>query len=52
MITEGIQYAVDAALGNKSNFFHTASSPSTGVIPSGLVGKSNVDQHYNPDSTF
>jgi ribose transport system substrate-binding protein len=52
MIADGIQYAVDVALGSKSDSFHTASSPITVVIPSGLVDKSNVDQHYNPDSTF
>jgi hypothetical protein len=52
MIADGIQYAVDVALGSKSDSFHTASSPVTVVIPSGLVDKSNVDQHYNPDSTF
>ncbi|MDR0387999.1 MAG: substrate-binding domain-containing protein [Treponema sp.] len=52
MIADGIQYAVDVALGNKSDSFHTASSPVTVVIPSGLVDKSNVAQYYNPDSTF
>jgi ribose transport system substrate-binding protein len=52
MIADGIQYAVDVAVGNKSDSFHNASSPVTVVIPSGLVDKANVAQYYNPDSTF
>ena len=51
-IADGIQYAVDVASAKKSDAFHNASSPTTVVIPSGLVDKSNVDQYYNPDSTF
>jgi ribose transport system substrate-binding protein len=52
MIADGIQYAVDVALGKKSDSFHNASSPVTVVIPSGLVDKSNVNQYYQADSTF
>jgi ribose transport system substrate-binding protein len=52
MIADGIQYAVDVALGNKSDAFHTASAPTTVVIPSALIDKSNVDQYYNPGSSF
>ncbi|MDR0877512.1 MAG: substrate-binding domain-containing protein [Treponema sp.] len=52
MIADGIQYAVDVALGVKSDDFHTKSSSTLVVIPSGLVDKSNVDQYYNPDSSF
>ncbi|MDR2257946.1 MAG: substrate-binding domain-containing protein [Treponema sp.] len=52
MIADGIQYAVDVATGAKSDAFHTASSPITVVIPSALVDKSNVEQYYNPDSSF
>lgn len=52
MIRDGIQYAVDVATGAKSDSFHTASSPVSVVIPSGLVDKSNVQQYYNPDSSF
>jgi ribose transport system substrate-binding protein len=52
MIRDGIQYAVDVATGKKSDSFHTASSPVSVVIPSGLVDKSNVQQYYNPDSSF
>jgi hypothetical protein len=52
MISDGIQYAVDVAAGKKSDAFHTASSPTTVVIPSALVDKSNVQQYYNPDSSF
>jgi hypothetical protein len=43
---------VDVASGKKSDSFHNASSPVTVVIPSGLVDKSNVQQHYNADSVF
>jgi ribose transport system substrate-binding protein len=52
MISDGIQYAVDVATGKKSGSFHTAKSPTTVVIPSALVDKSNVEQYYNPDSSF
>jgi ribose transport system substrate-binding protein len=52
MIADGIQYAVDVALGTKSDAFHSAGSPTTVVIPSALVDKSNVEQYYNPDSSF
>jgi ribose transport system substrate-binding protein len=52
MIADGIQYAVDVALGTKSDAFHTASSPTTVVIPSALVDKSNVNQYYQADSSF
>jgi hypothetical protein len=52
MIADGIQYAVDVASGKKSDAFHTASAPTTVVIPSALVDKSNVQQYYNPDSSF
>ncbi|MDR2767642.1 MAG: substrate-binding domain-containing protein [Treponema sp.] len=52
MISDGIQYAVDVAKGQKSGDFHTASAPTAVVIPSGLVDKSNVQQYYNADSSF
>ncbi|GHV43392.1 ABC transporter substrate-binding protein [Spirochaetia bacterium] len=52
MIADAIQYAVDVALGSKSDSFHTAKSPTTVVIPSALIDKSNVDQYYNPGSSF
>jgi len=52
MIADGIQYAVDVALGRKSADFATASRPITVVIPSEMVDKSNVAQHYNPNSSF
>ncbi|MCL2878801.1 MAG: substrate-binding domain-containing protein [Treponema sp.] len=52
MIADGIQYAVDVALGNKSADFATAPAPVTVVIPSEMVTKDNVAQHYNPDSSF
>ncbi|MDR1389030.1 MAG: substrate-binding domain-containing protein [Treponema sp.] len=52
MIRDGIQYAVDVALGAKSDSFDSAGSPTTVVIPSALIDKSNVDEYYNPDSSF
>lgn len=52
MIADGIQYAVDVALGRISADFATASSPIMVVLPSELVDISNVMDHYNPDSTF
>ncbi|MDR1835977.1 MAG: substrate-binding domain-containing protein [Fusobacteriaceae bacterium] len=52
MISDGIQYAVDVALGAKSDSFHTAKEPVSVVIPSALIDKSNVDKYYNPDSSF
>ena len=52
MIADGIQYAVDVALGKKSADFATAKQPVTVVIPSALIDKSNVAQYYNPDSSF
>jgi ribose transport system substrate-binding protein len=52
MISDGIQYAVDVATGKKSDSFHTASAPTSVVIPSGLVDKSNVQKYYNADSSF
>ena len=52
MIADGIQYAVDVATGKKSADFATASRPITVVIPSELVTKANVAQHFNPNSAF
>ncbi|MDR1175788.1 MAG: substrate-binding domain-containing protein [Treponema sp.] len=52
MIRDGIQYAVDVATGSKSDSFHNAGSPVSVVIPSALIDKSNVQQYYNPDSSF
>ena len=52
MIADGIQYAVDVALGKKSADFATAKAPITVVIPSEMVTKANVQKHYNPNSSF
>ncbi|MDR0474199.1 MAG: LacI family transcriptional regulator, partial [Treponema sp.] len=52
MIADGIQYAVDVATGKKSSGFAAASEPTTVVIPSALIDKSNVAQYYNADSSF
>ena len=52
MIADGIQYAVDVALGKRSADFASASRPVTVVIPSEMVTINNVQQHYNPNSSF
>ncbi|MDR3336658.1 MAG: substrate-binding domain-containing protein [Treponema sp.] len=52
MIYDGIMYAVDVALGKKSDSFHTAKAPVSVVTPTALIDKSNVDQYYNPDSSY
>ena len=52
MIADGIQYAVDVALGRRSADFASASRPVTVVIPSEMVTINNVQQHYNPNSSF
>ncbi|MDR1900842.1 MAG: substrate-binding domain-containing protein [Treponema sp.] len=52
MIRDGIQYAVDVATGKKDASFHNAGAPISVVIPSALIDKSNVQQYYNPDSSF
>ena len=52
MIRDGIQYAVDVATGKRDSSFHTANSPINVVIPSALIDKFNVQQYYNPDSSF
>ncbi|MDR0377704.1 MAG: substrate-binding domain-containing protein [Spirochaetaceae bacterium] len=52
MIADGIQFAVDVATGARDDSFHNASQPFSVVIPSALIDKSNVNQYYNPDSTF
>ena len=52
MIADGIQYAVDVAHGGKSADFAAAKQPTTVVIPSALIDKSNVAKYYNADSSF
>jgi ribose transport system substrate-binding protein len=52
MIRDGINYAADVARGFKGDGFHTASSPTWVVIPSGMVTKANVARFYNPKSAF
>jgi ribose transport system substrate-binding protein len=52
MIADGIQYAVDVALGTKSDDFDKKGSSTQVVIPSALIDKSNVDKYYNPESSF
>jgi ribose transport system substrate-binding protein len=52
MIADGIQYAVDVVQGRKSADFAAAKQPTTVVIPSALIDKSNVAAYYNADSSF
>ena len=52
MISDAIHYAVDVATGAKSSDFHTAKAPTTVVIPSVLVDKSNVAKYYEPESIY
>jgi ribose transport system substrate-binding protein len=52
MIADAIQYAVDVATGAKNDSFHNAGQPLTVVIPSALIDGSNVNQYYNPESSF
>jgi ribose transport system substrate-binding protein len=52
MIADGIQYAVDVAIGQKSSDFHTKNAPTTVVIPTALIDKSNVSRYYNAGSTY
>jgi len=52
MIADGIHYIVDVATGKKSDDFHLAKEPTLMVIPSVLVDKSNVADHYEPASIF
>jgi hypothetical protein len=52
MVYDAIMYCLDVAEGRKSDAFHTASKPTSVVIPSVLVDKSNVMDYYDPDSVF
>jgi ribose transport system substrate-binding protein len=49
---DGIQYAIDVALGNKPDDFHNKSSSVPVKTPSALIDKSNVDQYYDANSPF
>ena len=52
MIADGIDYAVSVAMGEESDAFHTADSPSRVVIPSVLLTAENVEEYYEPDSVY
>jgi len=52
MVYDAIMYCLDVAEGKKSADFHTANSPKSVVLPSVLVDKSNVMDHYDKDSVF
>jgi ribose transport system substrate-binding protein len=52
MVYDAIMYCLDVAEGRKSADFHTAKSPTSVVLPSVLVDKSNVKDHYDKDSVF
>jgi ribose transport system substrate-binding protein len=52
MVYDAIMYCLDVAEGRKSDAFHTASKPTSVVLPSVLVDKSNVMDHYDAGSVF
>lgn len=52
MIADGIHYIVDVATGKKPDDFHLANKPTSMVIPSVMVDKTNVAQFYEPDSIY
>jgi len=52
MIADGIQYAVDVALGRLSADPFTATQRLVVVLPTEMVTAQNVRQFYNPDSSF
>jgi len=52
MVAEGVHYAVDVALGNKSDDFHTKSTLTKVVLPSVLITMDNVNEYYQPDSIY
>ncbi|HHU87786.1 MAG: substrate-binding domain-containing protein [Sphaerochaetaceae bacterium] len=52
MIADGIHYIVDVATGKKSDDFHNKKEPTSMVIPSVMVTKANVMDHYEPGSIF
>ncbi len=52
MIADGIDYAVDVALGKKADNFSKAKAPVSVTIPSVLLTKDNVAKYYQPDSIY
>jgi ribose transport system substrate-binding protein len=52
MIADGIDYAVDVALGKKQDNFSKASSPVSVTIPSVLLTKDNVAKYYESSSIY
>lgn len=52
MIADGMQYAIDIAVGKNNDDFVKAKTPINVVIPSVMVTKANVKQYYNPKSSF
>jgi ribose transport system substrate-binding protein len=52
MVADGIQYAVDAALGEISGSFNTAKSPTTVIFPTALIDKSSAARYYNQESLY
>ncbi len=52
MIADGIDYAVDVVKGKKSDDFHNKDTSTRVVIPSELITKENVMDHYEPESVY
>lgn len=52
MIADGMNYALDVAMGKKSADFHDASAPISVVIPSVLLTADNVADYYEADSVY
>jgi len=52
MIGDGIRLAVEISQGTKSADFHTAKAPTTIIIPSVMVDKSNVSKYYEAGSIY
>lgn len=52
MIADGIDFAVDVALGKKPDNFSKAKAPVSVTIPSVLLTKANVQRYYQPDSIY
>jgi ribose transport system substrate-binding protein len=52
MIADAMQYAVEVAMGDKSDSFHEASAPISVVIPSVLLTADNVADYYEADSIY
>jgi ribose transport system substrate-binding protein len=52
MAAVGLDYAVDVALGNKSDDFHDKDTLTNVVLPSVLITEENAEEYYQPDSIY